>query len=210
MHFPSPLSSGKPELSGCRAPDSIDIRVGRQYLGCAPKIYRIVATYVALTVGAEVTKVKQRRSKRTAGKVAKVAAKRGTAGKTAGPDATRKSARPAKAVAKRGARAKAGARSSSTRTVASKGTRRGARTERVPVRGVKIRALDPREKCGQGTSVLQLYRVDETLDGALSTHLVFFDRHGWYCEHGRNCRVVDDVRKHGKHNGRDPRGRMRA
>ena len=71
--------------------------------------------------------------------------------------------------------------------------------ERLPVRGVKIRALDPQAKCGPGTSVTQLFRVDETIDGALATHLVFFDRHGWYCVHGRNCRAVDDVRKHGKH-----------
>jgi hypothetical protein len=156
----------------------------------------------------EVAKVKQGGSKRTAGKVAKVAAKGGTAGTPAAPRATTRSAKPARAVAKRGAKARVGVRA--TRNGASNGTRRGAMPERVPVRGVKIRSLDPQEKCGLGTSVIRLYRVDESLDGALSTHLVFFDRHGWYCEHGRNCRAVDDVRKHGKHNGRDPRGRMRA
>jgi hypothetical protein len=26
-------------------------------------------------------------------------------------------------------------------------------------------------------------------------HLVFFDRHGWYCEHGKQCAAVTDVRK---------------
>jgi hypothetical protein len=26
-------------------------------------------------------------------------------------------------------------------------------------------------------------------------HLVFFDRHGWYCEHGKQCGVVKDVQK---------------
>jgi hypothetical protein len=67
-----------------------------------------------------------------------------------------------------------------------------------PVRGVKIRELNPQEKCGPGTSVLQLFRVDESLGRELTTHLVFFDRHGWYCEHGRTCRAVADVQKLGK------------
>ena len=31
--------------------------------------------------------------------------------------------------------------------------------------------------------------------GTPAVHLVFFDRHGWYCEHGRSCHAVDDVRK---------------
>ena len=65
-----------------------------------------------------------------------------------------------------------------------------------PSRNVRIRALDPLRKCGAGTSVQQLYRVDELTDGRPGlTHLVFFDRHGWYCEHGRSCPAVDDVRK---------------
>jgi len=67
-----------------------------------------------------------------------------------------------------------------------------------PVRGVKIRKLNPQEKCGPDTSVLQLFRVDESLGRELTTHLVFFDRHGWYCEHGRTCRAVADVQKKGK------------
>ena len=52
--------------------------------------------------------------------------------------------------------------------------------------------------CGSGTSVQFLYRVDELLDGAPTAHLVFFDRHGWYCVHGRACTAVDDVRKHAR------------
>jgi hypothetical protein len=60
---------------------------------------------------------------------------------------------------------------------------------------VKVRELDPREKIGPRTSVERLYRVDESSDGASATHLVFFDRHGLYCEHGRTCPAVDDVRK---------------
>ena len=61
--------------------------------------------------------------------------------------------------------------------------------------GVEVRALDPVKKCGQGTSVQLLYRVIERADGGLTNHLVFFDRHGWYCEHGRTCPAVSLARK---------------
>jgi hypothetical protein len=60
---------------------------------------------------------------------------------------------------------------------------------------VKIRPLDPQAKCGNGTSVERLFRVDVTVNGTLVTHLVFFDRHGLYCEHGRTCPAVEDVRR---------------
>ena len=69
----------------------------------------------------------------------------------------------------------------------------------LPARSVRIRELDPLAKCGSGTSVRFLYRVDELLDGSPMAHLVFFDRHGWYCEHGRHCPAVADVRRHGRH-----------
>jgi hypothetical protein len=49
--------------------------------------------------------------------------------------------------------------------------------------------------CGTGTSVTALYRVEESLDDTRIHHLVFFDRHGWYCEHGKQCSVVKDVQK---------------
>jgi hypothetical protein len=65
----------------------------------------------------------------------------------------------------------------------------------VPTRTVKIKELNAQGKCGPGTSVVHLYRVDEVRDGTPAVHLVFFDRHGWYCEHGRSCHAVDDVRK---------------
>jgi histone H1/5 len=64
-----------------------------------------------------------------------------------------------------------------------------------PVRELRIRALDPLAKCGPGTSVEELYRVDERVDGRDAVHLVFFDHHGWYCIHGRTCVAVDDVRR---------------
>ncbi len=66
----------------------------------------------------------------------------------------------------------------------------------APVVRVAVKALDPIAKCGPGTSVQSLYRVDERIDGRATTHLVFFDRHGWYCEHGRNCPAVAHAKKH--------------
>ena len=63
-------------------------------------------------------------------------------------------------------------------------------------RRVAIKTLDPIQKCGPGTSVQFLYRVDESVDGRITAHLVFFDRHGWYCEHGRTCPAVGHARKY--------------
>jgi hypothetical protein len=68
---------------------------------------------------------------------------------------------------------------------------------KTPVVRVAVKPLDPQQKCGAGTSVQLLYRVDETVDGRATHHLVFFDRHGWYCEHGRTCPAVAHAKKHG-------------
>lgn len=65
-----------------------------------------------------------------------------------------------------------------------------------PVGRVVVRELDPQQKCGEGTSVQFLYRVDHTVDGQRTAHLVFFDPHGWYCEHGRTCPAVAHAQKH--------------
>ncbi|MFI5255866.1 MAG: hypothetical protein ACHQRK_01305 [Gemmatimonadales bacterium] len=64
---------------------------------------------------------------------------------------------------------------------------------------VVVKPLEPRNKCGSGTSVQLLFRVDETVDGRSTKHLVFFDRHGWYCEHGRHCPAVGHAKKHKGH-----------
>jgi len=66
---------------------------------------------------------------------------------------------------------------------------------------LQIRELDPLRVCGERTSVVQLFRVDEQLvegkvAGARQVHLVFNDRHGWYCEHGRSCHAVSAVMRH--------------
>ena len=85
--------------------------------------------------------------------------------------------------------------------VAGKVSGKGGRKtpESMPVVRVAIRELDPQRKCGEGTSVQFLYRVDETVDGRATAHLVFFDRHGWYCEHGRGCPAVAHAKKHNGH-----------
>ena len=62
---------------------------------------------------------------------------------------------------------------------------------------MRVKELDPVRLCGPATSVEQLYRVDESVNGRRTIHLVFFDRHGWYCEHGRDCVAVRDVRSTG-------------
>jgi hypothetical protein len=66
-----------------------------------------------------------------------------------------------------------------------------------PVNSVRVavKSLDPLRKCGPKTTVQFLYRVDEQVDGRSTPHLVFFDRHGWYCEHGRSCPAVGHALK---------------
>jgi hypothetical protein len=66
----------------------------------------------------------------------------------------------------------------------------------VPAELLRIRQLDPRSKCGDGTTVMQLFRVDDLPEDTPRVHMVFHDRHGWYCEHGRECPAVDAVRRH--------------
>jgi hypothetical protein len=106
------------------------------------------------------------------------------AGKTAGRTVG-KAVRKKIAVAKKG-RPPASKVSKSSKAVASD----------KPVGRVVIRELDPQQKCGEGTSVQFLYRVDHTIDGQRTAHLVFFDPHGWYCEHGRTCPAVAHAKKH--------------
>ncbi len=52
-----------------------------------------------------------------------------------------------------------------------------------------IDVLDPRKVVGESTSVQHLVRVK--LGPTDAPHLVFHDRHGWYCEaHGAACASV--------------------
>jgi hypothetical protein len=79
----------------------------------------------------------------------------------------------------------------------------------------RVRELNAQQKCGPGTSVERLFRVDEKADGPPKAHLVFLDRrHGWYCEHGVECPAVGPARRIGEagsqHIGRTNNGGMRA
>jgi hypothetical protein len=85
----------------------------------------------------------------------------------------------------------------------ARGAKQGAAAKRgngavMPERLMRIRELDPQAACGRGTTVLQLFRVDDLPSDSATTHLVFFDRHGWYCEHGRECPAVAAVQRHEK------------
>jgi hypothetical protein len=81
-----------------------------------------------------------------------------------------------------------------------KGRNRKERSKKREVsRTVRIKPMDPALMCGTGTSVTRLFKVEERLDETRIHHLVFFDRHGWYCEHGRQCGAVKDVQKFTKH-----------
>lgn len=62
-------------------------------------------------------------------------------------------------------------------------------------RSVRITEKDPCLMCGNDTLVERVFRVEEKQAKAKVIHLVFFDRHGWYCEHGPQCPAVADVRK---------------
>ena len=99
--------------------------------------------------------------------------------------------KPVKTARTRNGKASAGAKGAGKRALA---VVRG-RGAPAPVVRVAVKPLDPLRKCGPNTSVQFLYRVDEQVDGRSTPHLVFFDRHGWYCEHGRTCPAVGHARK---------------
>jgi hypothetical protein len=114
---------------------------------------------------------------------------------------SKKAAPPAKGKTTRPSVRSAKSRSSKTKRAVIKvvaGKRQKAAAP-APVVRITVKPLDPLRKCGPGTTVQLLYRVDETVDGRSTAHLVFFDRHGWYCEHGRNCPAVGHARKHKGH-----------
>ncbi len=127
-----------------------------------------------------------------------------TAGKPAKP------ARQGRDPTRRAPRKSAAAPGGRSRTTPARG--RKAPAALPPVPSFSVRALDPLAKCGPATSVQQLYRVDEAVDGKARPHLVFLDRHGWYCEHGRDCPAVVVARRvgGGARNGQNINGRMRA
>ena len=58
-----------------------------------------------------------------------------------------------------------------------------------------LEPLDPWLMCGPDTTVTELWKVRERRDRETRYHLVYFDRYGWYCEHGRSCLAVAEVRR---------------
>jgi hypothetical protein len=108
-----------------------------------------------------------------------------------------KAARPrANGVKRAAARGGSGPQSTRRSTKRKKALPAKARLKDQPVRIFKVRELNAQQKCGPGTSVERLFRVDETVDGSPRAHLVFLDRrHGWYCEHGVECPAVNHARR---------------
>lgn len=58
-----------------------------------------------------------------------------------------------------------------------------------------LEPLNPWLSCGPDTTVTELWKVVERSGTEKRIHLVYFDRYGWYCEHGRNCAAVPEVRR---------------
>ena len=144
------------------------------------------ATRKATGAGTRASKKQAARSARAAADKRGTKAKRSTGTRTA-------TAEPSSRMTTTKARA-------STKLTVTRGTgRRATSAPEAPAPKVSVRELDPQRKCGPGTSVQFLYRVDIVEERASAAHLVFFDRHGWYCEHGRTCPAVAYARKY---NGR--------
>ena len=130
-------------------------------------------------------------------------ASKATKSKAGKPAARRKSTRTRKSTTTTRSKSKSKSmfRVKSISNARSKGPK--ARVQAPPpVVRVAVKPLEPQAKCGAGTSVQYLFRVDETVDGRTTAHLVFYDRHGWYCEHGRNCPAVGHAKKYQGHMAR--------
>jgi hypothetical protein len=150
-------------------------------------------------------------------------AKKSRSGVTLVTKVTRKAAAKPRNQEKTAKRARTGTGTRSSKhaaaTKAAKPVRTTARKARrsppPPDSTFRVRELDPVQKCGAGTSVQRMFRVDEASGGVVRPHLVFFDRHGLYCEHGRDCPAVPHARSvmannNPKHLDRFTNGRMRA
>jgi len=150
------------------------------------------------------SKATDRKEAAKAGSTKKVAKKKAATKQVATNSVVVKKAATRKAVKKKVARQKQTTKASSMSRVKSlsKARAKARFTPPAPVVRVTVKPLEPQAKCGAGTSVQYLFRVDETVNGRTTTHLVFFDRHGWYCEHGRNCPAVGHAKKYQGHMAR--------
>jgi hypothetical protein len=136
------------------------------------------------------TKAKGKAGNRTAHGTTKTA-RRGASKQSGARKAKTTQARKQVKTARKQARKPTSTRGSGKRALA---VVRG-RSADIPIVRVAVKPLDPLRKCGPNTTVQFLYRVDEEVDGRSTPHLVFFDRHGWYCEHGRTCPAVGHAKK---------------
>jgi hypothetical protein len=141
-------------------------------------------------------------SKKARKKASKGPVRKSRAGAGAKAVGKARAGRPALAKPGAGAAKKPGAGVARRKAKVGKNATKASRARiqaRVPMVRISVKRLEPQAKCGAATSVQHLYRVDETVDGRTTTHLVFFDRHGWYCEHGRNCPAVGHAKKYQGH-----------
>jgi len=80
-----------------------------------------------------------------------------------------------------------------------KGRARARKTRKVQIPQVgssyDFEPLNPWLQCGPDTTVTELWKVWERREKEITLHLVYFDRYGWYCEHGRSCKAVAEVRR---------------
>ena len=84
------------------------------------------------------------------------------------------------------------ARPSASASAGAKAAMAPPQFDLFPVRPV-IDVLDPRVVVGAHTGVEHLVRVRFRPNDA--PHLIFHDRHGWYCEsHGPACHAVQSAR----------------
>ena len=71
---------------------------------------------------------------------------------------------------------------------------RQAKAEVAPA-SYELEPLNPWLMCGPDTTVTELWKVRERREKETHFHLVYFDRYGWYCEHGVSCKAVAEVRR---------------
>ncbi len=88
----------------------------------------------------------------------------------------------------RSEKSRAAARLAARQSAAESSARAAGQIDLFPVQPT-IDVLDPRQVVGEATTVAYLIRV--RLRPKDPPHLVFHDRHGWYCEtHGTDCAAV--------------------
>ena len=121
----------------------------------------------------------------------------GPAGKprTKGPPSRKRAPLAKGAAATSGRSAAKGGKTSTSALIGHRSNGSSSVHSGDPARVVQIKALDPLVACGPHTSVKHLFRLREQVDGTRTVHLVFFDKHGWYCEHGRSCHAVTLVQR---------------